>query len=174
MRSPSAAVLAIAAVVPLLSSCGEDVPRSLRLTIGVHVAVAQIDQITVRFIAGKDLGEGLTCEPEAPVSFSIHGDQDLPLVIDVMPGPAYDDWVGYEVRWLLAGTEVSHRVGRQRWPSSGAAEVPVMLEADCLDVPCTADANCSAGACISPGGSPFDPALREPGATDCILRAGAP
>jgi hypothetical protein len=174
MRSSLAALLLMATLAPTLSSCGEDVPRSLRLTIGVHVAVAQIDQITVQLIAGKDLGAGLTCTPAAPVSFSVNGSNDVPIVVDILPGPVYGAWVGYEVRWLHEGAEVSHRVGRQPWPSSGASEIEVMLEADCLDVPCAADANCTGGACISAGASPFDPTLRDPSAAECILRAGAP
>ena len=67
---------------------------------------------SVRFIAGKE-SSIQTCEPEAAQTFTILGAGDLPLVIDALPGPVYGYWVGWEVRWLLDGTEVSHRVGRQ-------------------------------------------------------------
>ena len=67
---------------------------------------------SVRFIAGKE-SSIQTCEPEAAQPFTILGAGDLPLVIDALPGPVYGYWVGWEVRWLLDGTEVSHRVGRQ-------------------------------------------------------------
>ena len=174
MRSPIAAVVLGAAVLLVFPSCGEEIPRSLRLVVGVHVAVAQIDEITVQLIAGKDLTTGQTCEPEPAVSFSVHGAQDVPIIVDAMPGAAYSTWVGYEVRWLLRGAEVGRRTGRQVWPASGAAEVQVMLEADCLGVPCSADTNCIGGTCSSLGSSPFDPSLREPGAQDCIIRSAAP
>jgi hypothetical protein len=169
------ALPALAALSALaFASCGDEAPRSLRLVVGVHVAVAQIDEIRVQLIAGKDLGTGQTCEPEPAVSFSVHGAQDVPIIVDAMPGADYSKWVGYEVRWLLGGTEVSHRAGRQVWPASGAVEVQVMLEADCLGVPCGEDANCVAGTCSSVGTSPFDPTLRDPAAQDCIIRSEAP
>lgn len=172
-RRSVSAVLA-AALLSVASSCEEEVPRSVRLVVGLNVAVAQVDRITVQLIAGKDLGTGLTCEPEAAVSFDVHGAQDVPVILDVFPGADYDVWMGYEVRWLLEGDEVSHAIGRRPWPASGAAEIDVTLEPDCLTAVCAEHENCVAGACITTGASPFDPTLREPGAQDCILRGEAP
>ncbi len=172
-RRRASAVLA-AALLSVAPGCEEELPRSVRLVVGLNVAVAQVDQITVRLIAGKDLGTGLTCEPEAALSFDVHGTQDVPVILDVFPGPEYDVWMGYEVRWLLEGDEVSHAIGRRPWPASGVAEIAVTLEPDCLSAACAENENCVAGACITTGTTPFDPALREPGAQDCILRGEAP
>jgi len=169
------ALAALAATCLLFAAgCEEELPRSVRLVVGVNVAVAQIDQITVRLIAGKDLGAGLTCEPEPAISFDVHGAQDVPVILDVFPGPVYDVWVGYEVRWLREGTEISHATGRRPWPASGVAEIEVLLEPDCLTAVCAEHENCVAGACITTGASPFDPTLREADAQDCILRGEAP
>jgi hypothetical protein len=172
-RRSVSAVLA-AALLTTAAGCEEELPRSIRLIVGLHVAVAQVDQIAVRLIAGKDLGTGLTCEPEPALSFDVHGAQDVPVILDVFPGADYDVWVGYEVRWLRGGAEVSHATGRRPWPSSGAAEIDVTLEPDCLTAVCAEHENCVAGDCITTGASPFDPTLREPDAQDCILRGEAP
>ena len=158
----------------LFPACEEELPRSVRLTVGVNVAVAQIDQITVRVIAGKDLGVGLTCEPAAAVTFSVNGAQDVPVVFDVFPGTEYGAWMGCEVRCLLGGAEVSHATGRRPWPSSGAAEIGLMLEPDCLSRGCAEAENCVGGDCISTDASPFDRSLREPAAQGCVLRTDAP
>jgi hypothetical protein len=165
----------------LVSSCVEDPPRSIRVVMSVGPGVlvpADVNRVVLEMTA-MNPSTGGTCIPsDPPWVWELTTAEDLPKIVDLMPGEIYTGQVYVRVRWYQARTTLrAEQVNTTSltWPANGAREIRFRLDESCLNPPCASGEQCVEGHCVpaSTTTNPIDDeSTRDPDAGSCDRDAG--
>lgn len=148
---PGGGAGAVAAVFLVLGGflgpgCEGDAPPRVRLRVEVREGIPEkVDQVRVTVAALRTLPDASPVGLCVPVvrSRDLADPSHAPFLVDLIPGPVYDQAVIFRVEWLLDDRVVNTAGLLVRVPDAGTTEVTALHDPDCLAASCAPGEYCS-------------------------------